>query len=253
MPATTKELFVYGPMHWVFLLVTVIGVAAIVVIGKRGHDKERLTRILAWTLLITAVAVQVYWFLPQNYSLRQSWPLHVSDVLRFIAVYALWTKKPWAVAVTYYWGLTLNPQAMLTPDISIKTIPIVELLSYWVLHILVLWAAVYLVWGLQIRPTWRHYRVAMIFTVVWSMAVLVINEIIGTNYAYLNGKPPGGSALDWFGPWPWYLVVVFGLLLVGWALLTWPWTRKTAPSPAETASLPPAGDADQRRRESDPA
>ncbi len=37
-----------------------------------------------------------------------------------------------------------------------------------------------------------------------------------------------GSLLDLFGPWPLYVFVSLGILVGGWALLTWPWQRRTA-------------------------
>jgi uncharacterized membrane protein YwaF len=38
------------------------------------------------------------------------------------------------------WGLTLNPQALLTPDLSFDVAPALEFASYWVQHMLVMWA-----------------------------------------------------------------------------------------------------------------
>jgi hypothetical integral membrane protein (TIGR02206 family) len=154
---------------------------------------------------------------------QQSLPLHLSDMLRLVTAYALWSRQPWAVALTYYWGLTFNPQAILTPDLHPDIAPVLEIVSYWSQHVLVMWAAVYLTWGLGFRPNWRSYRLALVITVAWAAVVFAINRALGTNYGYLNSKPSGVSLLDLMGGWPWYLLVALSLLAAVWALITWPW------------------------------
>ena len=143
-----------------------------------------------------------------------------------MTAYALWSRRPWAFALTYYWGLTFNPQAMLTPDLQLDMAPVLEFASYWLQHVLVMWAAVYLTWGLGVHPTWRSYRLTLAVTIGWAAMVFAINRALGTNYGYLNGKPGGATLLDLMGAWPWYLVVVLALLAAFWALITWPWTSR---------------------------
>lgn len=88
-----------------------------------------------------------------------------------------------------------------------------------------IWAAAYLTWGLGIRPNWRRYWITVGITATWAATAYLFNVVTGTNYGYLNRKPPSASLLDLFGPWPWYVLVAIALVFVGWALLlTLPWT-----------------------------
>ncbi|STZ73049.1 putative integral membrane protein [Mycolicibacterium fortuitum] len=90
---------------------------------------------------------------------------------------------------------------------------------------LVVWAAIYLTWGRGMRPRWRDYRFAVIATLAWVAVTLAFNAITGANYGYLNRKPPTASVLDVLGPWPVYLAVEVAIVLIVWALMTWPWER----------------------------
>jgi hypothetical integral membrane protein (TIGR02206 family) len=90
------------------------------------------------------------------------------------------------------------------------------------------------------RPTWRSYRMTIVVTLAWAVFTLVFNFLAGTNYGYLNRKPPVASVLDFLGPWPVYLLVEITLVAIIWALMTWPWERKrrrVAESPSDAARL----------------
>jgi hypothetical integral membrane protein (TIGR02206 family) len=223
----------YGLMHWVILIGTVIGAVLLVRFGRRHRGtptEQRFTRIFAIVQFAVTFGFMILWLIPPLFDLRQSVPLHLSDVLRVVTGYALWSRRPWAFALTYYWGLTLNPQAILTPDLSPDIAPVLEIASYWVQHVLVMWAVIYLTWGLGLHPNWRSYRLTLVVTVGWAVVVFAINRALGTNYGYLNGKPGGASLLDVLGDWPWYLLVALAIAAAVWALITWPWVRQARES-----------------------
>lgn len=219
----------YGWSHWVVLALTVAGAVVLVLLGRRHRGTrtaERFSRALGAVLLGGAVLSLLWGLLPANFDRTQSIPLQLSDLLRFVAGYALLTRRRWAVAVTYYWGLTLNPQAMLTPSLVYVSVPAVDFASYWLLHVLVMWAPIYLTWGLGLRPDWHSYRTAGGITLGWAVIAFTLNSIAGTNYGYLNRKPSSTTLLDVLGPWPFYLLVEIAAVFIVWALITLPWTLR---------------------------
>ena len=214
--------------HYLLLLLFAAGLVAVVRWGRshRGTEGEvRRRHGFALLLAAVALAMQAYQFTPDDFSLATSLPLALCDVATVATVVALWTRGPRAAAFTYYVGLSLTIQGVLTPSLA-EEFPHPRFFGFWALHFLVVWGAAYLTWGLGLRPSWRLYRSAVAMTVVWAAAAYCFNVVADTNYGYLNEKPSSASLLDFFGPWPWYVLVEIGLVVSLWALvMTWPWTH----------------------------
>jgi len=205
--------------------VFVVGAVLLIWIGRRQTDSQArlLGRALGALTAAIYAAVLIYSLIPP--SIKWSVPLQLTDLATVAAAYALWSQRHWAFALTYYWGLVLSVQALISPVLRSPDFPNYRFLAFWAIHLLVVWAAIYLTWGRSHRPTWRSYRIAVGVTVVWAVITLSFNSIAGTNYGFLNRKPETASLLDVMGPWPVYVVVASVLVLVVWALMTWPWQR----------------------------
>ncbi|MBP2474344.1 putative integral membrane protein (TIGR02206 family) [Crossiella equi] len=223
----------YGPSHWGAVAVFALGAAALVLLGRGLPDAaagKRFSRGLAVVLLACHLPLQLWTLLPSEFGIGHSLPFQLSDLAWISAVVALWTHRWWALALTYYWNLVLTPQALLTPALSGEDFPSFGFLMFWGQHIFMVWAAIFLTWGLKLRPDWRSYRFTLLVTAVWALVVSGFNALAGTNYGFLSEKPPVGSLLDLMGGWPWYLFVGYALLAGAWSLMTWPWVRHTARS-----------------------
>lgn len=218
-----------GTSHLVMLAVVVLGLVPAAMLGRRvlrAGREEWAGRTGAVLVLAATVPLQVVDLLPGNFDLHTTLPLQLCDLALVAAVIALWTRAPGAVACTYYWGLTLAPQAILTPALA-RDFPDPKFLGFWAMHVLIVWTAVYLTWGLGIRPAWGTYATTVGLTLVWMVTVYAFNLVVGTNYGFLNRKPGTGSALDLLGPWPWYVLAEVVVVGTVWALMTWPWTRRS--------------------------
>jgi hypothetical integral membrane protein (TIGR02206 family) len=231
----------WSGQHVVLIAITAIGALAVVWWGRRhrGTPGELASRrgFAAVSLLVTLV-MQVYWLTPEVRDVRHSWPLQLSDLVDYTAAFALWTRGRRTAAFTYYVGLSLTLMAVLTPSLG-YTFPDPPWFGFWIRHILVVWAAVYLVWGLGIRPTWRLYRTTVVAVLAWALVTYAFNVAMDTNYGYLVRKPSSASLLDLLGPWPWYVVVATTVLLTLWAVVyTLPWELldRRADSDAEPVS-----------------
>lgn len=223
----------YGPSHLAVLVVFAVGSVALVWIGRRQTEAQArlLGRVLgAVTLAIFGVALVYKLIQP---AIDHSVPLQLCDLAELTAVYGLWTHRKWAFALTYYWGLPLSSQALITPDLNAPDFPSHSFVTFFALHLLVVWAAIYLTWGCGMRPNWRSYRFAVITTLAWGAFTLIFNTIAGSDYGFLNRKPANGSMLDLLGPWPTYVLVETVIVGAIWALITWPWERRRRSIPSQ--------------------
>jgi hypothetical integral membrane protein (TIGR02206 family) len=225
-----REFTAYGPSHLVVLAVFAIGAALLIWIGRRQTESQAraLGRVLAVLIAAAFVVALVYKLIRPD--IQTSVPIQLCDIAELAAAYALWSQRHWAFVLAYYWGLVLSSQALITPDVGTPQegapdFPHHLFLTFFTLHVLVVWAAIYLTWGRRMRPRWRDYRFAIIVTLIWAAFTFTFNVITGTNYGYLNRKPPTASLLDVLGPWPVYLLIEIAIVLIVWALMTWPWER----------------------------
>ena len=242
--ADTARFEAYGPPHLVVLAIFVVGLVVVPLWGRshRGTERELpRRRAFAVVVLAATVFVQAYQLTPDDYDIGTSLPLNLSDLSYFAAALALWTRWPRAVAFTYYVGLTLTTQAVVTPALA-QGFPTPRFFGFFVLHVAVVWSAVYLTWGLGVRPTWPLYWSTVAMTAAWAVAAYVFNVVVGSNYGYLNRKPSSASALDLLGPWPTYVFLEVLIILVGWAVvLTWPWTHAARRSHPDSSAVAPRG------------
>lgn len=238
----------WSGQHLVLILITLVGAVGVVWWGRRhrGTPRELVARrAFAAVNLVITVGMQIYWLTPDVRTPRNSWPLQLSDLADYTAVFALWTRGRRTSAFTYYVGLTFTLMAVLTPTLT-ENVPDPRWFGFWARHILVVWAAAYLTWGLGIRPSWRVYRSTVVALLVWAVVAYTFNVTMGTNYGYLVDTPASATPLDLLGPWPWYVLGALAVILAVWAVvLTLPWTlagrrtRRQALGPG-SASAPPS-------------
>ena len=214
----------YSPSHLVVLALFAAGVVGLLLAGPRvrgGPWERRIAWLLAAGNLVFGTVSTVDGLIP--FDAERSLPLHISGFAWIVIAAALITREPTLTALTYYWGLTLCLQAIIQPTLT-QPFPEPAFFVFWAKHLSMVWGAVFLTLALRHGPDWRGYRRTLLWTLVWLGCVLVLNPLLGSNYGYVSRKPAQGTVLDWFGPWPGYVVVEIAIVAAGWALITVPWT-----------------------------
>nr|WP_156425201.1 TIGR02206 family membrane protein [Mycobacterium sp. GA-1285] len=241
-----RQFEAYGTSHLLVLAIFAVGAALLIWWGRRQTEAQARVFSRVFALLIVAAFVVALVYKLIRPDIQTSVPIQLCDIAELTAAYALWSQRHWAFALTYYWCLLLSSQALLTPDVGTPRegapdFPHHLFLTFFVLHVFAVWTAIYLTWGRGMRPRWRSYRFAVVVTLIWAAVTFTFNAIVGTNYGYLNAKPPTASLLDVFGPWPMYLVVEVAIVIAVWALMTWPWERRRQNAGVARAASAPSG------------
>jgi hypothetical integral membrane protein (TIGR02206 family) len=223
--AATGGFQAFTPQHFLLIGIFLAGAVGLVVAGRsrrRAGSGDRFDRAFAVVIVVVTLPGELYRLAPWNFSLGSSLPLALCDLAWVAAAWALWTHRAVPTALTYYWGLTLTSQGIITPSLG-QVFPDPRYFMFWSKHFLVVWAAVYLTFGLGRGPSWREYRATLAVTLGWAALAYSFDKVADVNYGYLVQKPSSASLLDLLGPWPVYVIASLGILLAGWALMTWPW------------------------------
>jgi hypothetical integral membrane protein (TIGR02206 family) len=215
------------------LAVFAAGAVVLVWLGRRQTERQarRFGRVVGAITAAIYAAAFVNALIPPD--LRWSVPLQLTDLATVVTAYAMWSHRQWAYVLTYYWGLVLSVQALVSPVLTGPDFPHYQFLGFWSIHLLVVWAAIYLTWGRGMRPGWSSYRFVVAVTLAWVAVTMAFNSVAGSNYGFLNAKPETASLLDVMGPWPWYVLVGAVLVAGVWAAMTWPWERLRHPQTPE--------------------
>ncbi|MBI2496289.1 MAG: TIGR02206 family membrane protein [Candidatus Omnitrophica bacterium] len=205
----------WGPDHLTVLGLTAGGIAGLVMTRRRlrGRSDQRLRHVVAAALVANELSA---WAVSAVHGVVRV-PLQLCDLALGLAVWALLTTRPAVSEVAYFWGLAGSLQAILTPDLRLG-FPDYWWIKFFLTHCGVVLSVVYLAVTARVAPTggsvWRVWALANVYAAIAGL----INWGFGTNYGYLAHKPSQPSLLDYFGPWPWYIVGLEAAALCSFSL-----------------------------------
>ena len=245
MPTPAVITFVaYGPYHWAALLS--VGVAAwlFIRVRRKARSEERrrrLDRSLGWFTLSQWILIQSIEFMPGQYDITRSLPIHICDLAGLIAAFALLTNARVLRAMLYFWGFVLSSQALLQPEL-IEGPDQMQYWVFWLPHAMIIALAAYDLVGRRFRPTWLDFGYAMGSILIYMGVVLLVDVPTGLNYGFVGYTPPGAPhQLAFLGDWPGRLFKAVIAVAAAMALLTAPWEWKRRKASARQAKpLPKA-------------
>jgi len=198
----------------------------LVILGLRSRGTFLLTRVTnAWLLIVLIVQTAniIFFALPQNLRWDTSLPLHICDLVGWVAFFALWMQRRILRTILYFWGLGLTTQAFITP--TIDTGPdTVKFWLFWASHLTIVGSAIYDVAVLRYRPTWRDLGVIALVMIGYGIIIIPFDLSFGFNYGYIgNTRPTSPTLIDRLGDWPLRLLWMWLISHACFLLLTATW------------------------------
>jgi len=214
----------------VLALVAFLSVSLPILTLRMGGAGSRTDWVLRWSLAgIIAVNEIIYWItdaVSGTWNIQTGIPIQICDMLVFMCPFALLFPKrfPFLSELTYFWALSGTLQALITPSFA-APFPSYIFFKFFTTHGAVIIGAVYLVSVLGVRPDWRSAMKAFFATNLWALLVGIFNFFFHTNYMFLAAKPSRPSLIDFFGPWPFYLLALEIFAMICFLILVLPFRK----------------------------
>lgn len=212
----TSERVTIGSMQHVLpILVAILVFSFIIWFANRklnSSQQVKLFQFLGYFVSLTIVVFHTYKISQGNYSYSKDLPLYLCSFLALIIPIFTNYRKYWMFEILLFWIIAGTTQGVLTPDISVGY-PSLDYFRYWIVHLGLLGIIMYAIFVFKMRPGFKSVFKSIIALQVYALLVFCLNTALNANYSYLNNKPKSASVLDYFGEWPYYIVVVQLLLI----------------------------------------
>lgn len=214
----------FSTEHFWFIGGGFLGILALTMVSA-FLPKYKFAQFSAIVILLIKLAELSYRHIYVGEPIYSLLPLHMCNLTLIIAILTMLTKSQKLFQLTYYWCLGAL-FAVITPDIK-YSFPHPLTLSFYITHFYLLFAAIYGILFFNFKPTFKGWVNSFITLNIFAFIIFFINKKLGTNYLYVNRIPNFSSPLDYFGQWPYYIIVVEIIYLILTYGIYYPFRRKT--------------------------
>ena len=214
----------FSTEHFWFIGGGFLGILALTMVSA-FLPKYKFAQFSAIVILLIKLAELSYRHIYVGEPIYSLLPLHMCNLTLIIAILTMLTKSQKLFQLTYYWCLGAL-FAVITPDIK-YSFPHPLTLSFYITHFYLLFAAIYGILFFNFKPTFKGWINSFITLNIFAFIIFLINKKLGTNYLYVNRIPNFSSPLDYFGQWPYYIIVVEVIYLILTYGIYYPFRRKT--------------------------
>lgn len=204
----------FGYQHMIAIILYAIAGFILIQWAKKLPEVQqyKIGNIFAYSLSITIIVWTFLKIYDRGFDIKDDLPFHLCNFVALLLPIFSVSRKLIYYEILLFWILAGTFQAIITPDIK-NGFPHYHFLKYWYVHAGLLIYILYATIIYKMKPTRKSVFKSFFALQGYFLLMLFINKLTGANYFYINNKPEGATALDYFGDWPYYILIAELILL----------------------------------------
>jgi hypothetical integral membrane protein (TIGR02206 family) len=198
----------FGHSHMVTALLSLGLLVALLYVSAR-LDRQQNLIIGRWLSMLLAATVVIYTGLNialDRFDIAKDMPLSTCNLFAILAPWLFWRPVLRYFEVVYFLVMAGTLQAVISPDLYVG-FPTYGFFKYWITHVGLVVIVIHYMVNFELYPTGKGILKTFLWLNIYVLALMPINLLLDANYFYLLEKPVNASVLDYFGPWPIYILV----------------------------------------------
>ncbi|MBK8626430.1 MAG: TIGR02206 family membrane protein [Saprospiraceae bacterium] len=214
----------YGLEHTICFLACIAFICYVLYSGKylwKEDQKRRYVTLICLFGALTQIFKVIYKTYAGIFDPTNDLPLHLCNIMTLVMPIILLYRWRNAWAITFFWIMAGCAQSIFTPTLT-ESLPHYEAIRYWAVHAVIILGALYGWYVFDWRLRWQDALKSIIVLNFLAAIIYPVNLWFGSNYMYLNGKPPGKTFYDLLGPWPQYIFTLEFVVFISFFTLLLP-------------------------------
>jgi hypothetical integral membrane protein (TIGR02206 family) len=217
----------FGPAHLAALIFIVLLNLFLFRFRKSDDKTKKYVRwSLAITLWVAELAWQIWNLVTGRWTIQTMLPLNICSILIWLSGFMLIFGNYQIYEFAYFMGIGGGLQYLLTPDLGIYGFPHFRFIQTFISHGLLVTVPIYLTVVEGYRPTWKSLLRVTVGINIYMGIIFIINNTIGSDYLFVNGKPSTPSLLSLLPAWPYYIIFMELIGVATFLLLYLPFILK---------------------------
>lgn len=208
--AIAKDLVTIGSLQHIIPIVIAIGLIIASISFSNNSlskvQKQRAVHVFASLISATVIGFHIYRIIFESYNFKTDLPLYLCSLMAVIIPIFTYYRKYWMFEILLFWVIGGTIQGVITPDIPLG-FPSFDYFRYWTVHLGLLMVIFYFIFVFRLKPRLKSVWKSFFALQVYVLLMVTLNYLLDANYFYLNEKPKSASLLDYFGDWPYYILV----------------------------------------------
>ncbi|MGD6942978.1 TIGR02206 family membrane protein [Cytobacillus gottheilii] len=218
----TYPFIAYSASHIFMVIFLVIGIVALYFFRAKLREFDKGIRLSFFVILFTLEAGYHFWLYSTNqWESSIALPLQLCSISLVLCLILHLTKSKMMFQFVYFLGVAGALMAVLTPELFLG-FPHFRYFQFFITHIFIILTSFYFIFVLKYKPTVKGLVRSFIFLNICAALAYYANKLTGGNYMFLSYKPSNGSLLDYFGPYPWYILVLEAAAFIFFAVILLP-------------------------------